>query len=235
MTKGHAHYAEWDAAYVLGSLSPADRREFETHLEGCERCRESVAELSGLPGLLGRLDAERGFELLDPPDAASGEAPTPLPADLVARIQGRVAARRRLRNGVLIGLAAAAVVASAIVIPVSIAAAPHPAPGIALALGQVVSSPLTADVHLTSVGWGTKVDMTCHYGPASGSYAPTRKSYALWVVSTDGTSSELSSWSAASNSTVKLSAGTSVPVDDIASLQVRSVTDGRVLLESDLN
>ena len=236
MTKGHAHYSEWDAAYVLGSLSPADRREFETHLEGCERCREAVAELSGLPGLLGRLDAERGFELLESPDAATDEAPAPLPADLVARIQGRVAARRRLRNGVLIGLTAAAVVAAAIVIPVSITAAPHPAPGIALALGQVVSSPLTADVRLTSVGWGTKVDMTCNYGPATGSYSgATRKNYALWVVSTDGTASELSSWSAASNSTVKLSAGTSVPVDDIASLQVRSVTDGRVLLESDLN
>ena len=26
-------YAEWDAAYVLGSLSEADRREFEAHLE----------------------------------------------------------------------------------------------------------------------------------------------------------------------------------------------------------
>ena len=25
-------YATWDAAYVLGSLSPADRREFEAHL-----------------------------------------------------------------------------------------------------------------------------------------------------------------------------------------------------------
>ena len=29
MTNGHAHYAEWDASYVLGALSPADRREFD--------------------------------------------------------------------------------------------------------------------------------------------------------------------------------------------------------------
>ncbi|HEY4151758.1 MAG TPA: zf-HC2 domain-containing protein [Pseudolysinimonas sp.] len=236
MTNGHAYYADWDAAYVLGSLSPADRREFETHLESCDRCRESVAELSGVPGLLGRLDADRGFELLNAPDAAADDAPTPLPADLVARIEQRVATRRRARNRVLIGLAAAAVVACAIVIPVSIASAPHQAPGIALALGQVVSSPLTADVRLTSVGWGTKVDMTCRYGSASpGSYGNTRKGYALWVVESDGTASELSSWSAANNSTVKLSAGTSLSVTDIASVQVRSIATGRVLLESDLN
>jgi len=238
MTNGHAHYADWDASYVLGALSPAERREFETHLESCERCRESVAELSGLPGLLGRLNADRAFELLDEPDAAAADAPTPLPADLVARIEQRIASRRRARNRVLIGLAAAAVVAGAIVIPLSIVSPPRPTPtpGIALALGQVVSSPLTADVRLTTVGWGTKVDMTCWYGPASsGGYGNTRASYALWVVQSDGTASELSSWSAASNSTVKLSAGTSAPVTDIASVQVRSVADGRVLLESDLN
>ena len=32
-------YAEWDAAYVLGALSPAERLEFEGHLSGCGRCR----------------------------------------------------------------------------------------------------------------------------------------------------------------------------------------------------
>ncbi len=32
-------YALWDAAYVLGSLSCADRREFEEHLNTCASCR----------------------------------------------------------------------------------------------------------------------------------------------------------------------------------------------------
>jgi hypothetical protein len=32
-------YAQWDAAYVLGSLSELDRREFEAHLEECWACR----------------------------------------------------------------------------------------------------------------------------------------------------------------------------------------------------
>ncbi|MEO6115453.1 MAG: zf-HC2 domain-containing protein [Pseudolysinimonas sp.] len=232
MTNGHAHYADWDAAYVLGSLSPADRREFETHLEGCERCRESVAELSGLPGLLGRLDADRGFELLQDSDAAPADSPAPRPADLVARIEQRVAARRSRRIRVLVGLAAAALVAGAIAIPVSISSAPHPT--LTTALSQVVSSPLSANVKLTSVGWGTKVEMSCHYRDID-TNAPgtTRWDYALWVVQKDGTASELSSWSAANNSTVNLSAGTSVPVSEIAAVQVRSL-GGTVLLQSKL-
>ncbi|WP_316296494.1 zf-HC2 domain-containing protein, partial [Clavibacter michiganensis] len=41
---------EWDAAYVLGSLSATDRALFEAHLEGCDACMRSLAELSGLPG-----------------------------------------------------------------------------------------------------------------------------------------------------------------------------------------
>jgi anti-sigma factor RsiW len=236
MTAGHAHYADWDAAYVLGSLSPADRREFETHLEGCERCRASVAELSGLPGLLARLDSDRAFELLEQTDdavAAETASIRAMPADLVARIQARDAARRsRRRTRLVLGLAAAAVVAAAIAVPVSIASAPHPT--VSTALSQVVKSPLSAEVELTSVGWGTKVEMSCHYRDIdSGAPDSTRWDYALWVVQKNGTASELSSWSAANDSTVKLSAGTAVPVAQIAAVQVRSV-DGRVLLESDL-
>jgi putative zinc finger protein len=238
MTNGHAHYADWDAAYVLGSLSPAERREFETHLEGCERCQASVAELSGLPGLLARLDGDRALELLERnDDAAADEAAPipPIPADLVARIQARETVRRsRRRARLLLGVAAAAVIAAAIVIPVSIAAVPHPT--VSTALSQVVSSPLSADVELTSVGWGTKVEMSCHYRDIdSGAPETTRWDYALWVVQKNGTASELSSWSAANNSTVTLSAGTSVPVAQIAAVQVRSLRDGRVLLESDLH
>ncbi len=45
-------YEMWDAAYVLGALSDADRREFEAHLAGCVSCRAAVAELSGVAPLL---------------------------------------------------------------------------------------------------------------------------------------------------------------------------------------
>src|SRR5689334_12737371 len=44
-------YVLWDAAYVLGSLSSAERREFENHMSACPSCRAAVSELSGMPAL----------------------------------------------------------------------------------------------------------------------------------------------------------------------------------------
>ena len=237
MTDDHAHYVDWDAAYVLGSLSPAERREFETHLERCERCRAAVAELTALPGLLGRLDSARAFELLetDGMDAAADAPAPPPPADLVARIEARRAARCTRRIRLTVGIAAAALVAAAVAVPVTIAAAPHH-PTLTTALSKVVDSPLSADVTLTSVGWGTKVDMSCRYGHSDpGTPADATWDYALWVVQKNGTQSELSSWSATSDSTVHLSAGTAVPVAQIAQVQVRDDASGSVLLASELH
>jgi anti-sigma-K factor RskA len=240
MTPDHAHadherYGEWDAAYVLGALSPVERRQFETHLEGCERCRSAVSDLTALPGLLGRLDPQRAFALLETDDGvdAASEAPiAPPPADLVARIERREQQRRSRRIRVLLAVAAAAVVAGAVAIPVSISSAPHPT--LTTSLSRVVDSPLSANVKLTTVGWGTKVDMNCSYGEAAaGTPESTRWNYALWVVARDGAASELSSWSAKSDSTVNLTAGTAVPVDQIAEVQVRG-DDGTVLLQSRL-
>ncbi|WP_425955706.1 anti-sigma factor family protein [Xylanimonas sp. McL0601] len=51
-------FTDWDGAYVLGSLSPTERREFEAHLATCDACRRAVAELAGLPGLLSTLSLE---------------------------------------------------------------------------------------------------------------------------------------------------------------------------------
>lgn len=45
-------------AYVLGALVPAERAAFEKHLADCAICREEVADLAVLPGLLGRIDFE---------------------------------------------------------------------------------------------------------------------------------------------------------------------------------
>ncbi|HXR45411.1 MAG TPA: zf-HC2 domain-containing protein, partial [Pseudolysinimonas sp.] len=156
---GHSRYAEWDGAYVLGALAPADRRTFEAHLETCPRCRAAVAELSGLPGLLGRLDEERAFALLD--DEAADMPPTP-PADLVARIERAQRRRRTRRLRVIVGVAAAVAAIAAVAVPVSIAAMPHPQ--LTVALRQAQASPLSADVALTRVTWGTRIDMRCRYG-----------------------------------------------------------------------
>jgi hypothetical protein len=72
-------FAHDDGAYVLGALSPAERAAYERHLATCAFCREAVAEVAVLPGLLGKLDAADFAKLLDPtlsePPARSFGAP----------------------------------------------------------------------------------------------------------------------------------------------------------------
>ncbi len=237
-TTDHSRYADWDGAYVLGALAPAERREYEAHLESCDRCRAAIAELSGLPGLLGRLDEERATYLLNDAlldDDADAGLPTP-PADLVARIRRAEQRRRTRRVRLIVGLAAAAAVAAAIVIPVSIAAVPHPE--LTVALHQAQSSPLSAQVALTSVTWGTRIDMHCSYGSGSGWQDPAAEgdwSYSLWVIDEKGDASQVSTWKAGAGSTVRLSAATALPLDDIRTVQVRSVATDDVLLSRSLN
>jgi anti-sigma factor RsiW len=52
---GSDHYRDWDAAYVLGSLSPPERRAFEEHLAICAGCRTAVTEIAGMPRLLAQV------------------------------------------------------------------------------------------------------------------------------------------------------------------------------------
>jgi anti-sigma factor RsiW len=93
---------EWDAAYVLGSLSATDRALFEAHLEGCDACMRSLAELSGLPGVLRLLPVEDALALMDEPDPAAdaraAAAPSADPAVAAGARSGsahRVPRRRR--------------------------------------------------------------------------------------------------------------------------------------------
>ena len=59
MLNGAHDYATWDAAYVLGSLSDADRHAFEAHLVGCAPCQQSVTELTAVSPLLSLLDYDQ--------------------------------------------------------------------------------------------------------------------------------------------------------------------------------
>ena len=98
-------YATWDAAYVLGSLTSSERREYEAHLETCERCRAAVAEISGVPALLAMLDLEDVRAL----DEESSEAP-PLRPEVLDSVLDKVRWRRRRSRWLMsgaVGVAAA--------------------------------------------------------------------------------------------------------------------------------
>ncbi len=221
----HERYAEWDAAYLLGALSAADRAEYETHLQHCETCRAAIAEVAPTLGLLARAPAERAEAMLQ---TSEPESPDP---EHRARVLSFAAAhaRRRRRSGIL-GLAAAAVIV-AVAVSVPITSSLMRAPTTTVALEQVVDAPLTATVDLAEVAWGTRIDMTCSYGPATDAPADGW-AYALVVVGDDGRESVLSTWRAHPGTTARLSAGTALAASDIASVEIRSVATGDVLMRS---
>lgn len=43
-------------SYLVGSISPADRARLVRHIASCDQCRDELAGLAGLPGLLRRAD-----------------------------------------------------------------------------------------------------------------------------------------------------------------------------------
>jgi len=200
-----------DAAYVLGALSAAERAAFERHLAGCVSCRDSVAELAVLPGLLARLDVATAEALLDPsvetasdfaevetagrPDAGSVRLPRLLrAADDIRRRERR---RRRWRTAV----AGLAVACAAGLAGFAVAAVDRPAPSDRpVAMTSMVPTPagaqrpVTAEVALTETAGGTRVWMHCTYATIGGYQQP----YTLRLVGfgRDGTTEQVASWRA---------------------------------------
>jgi carotenoid cleavage dioxygenase-like enzyme len=79
---GARDYSMWDAAYVLDSLSDADRREYEAHLDGCTSCRTAVAELSAVSPLLSVLH----YDDVVAPNGANESADAPPCPDLLTSL-----------------------------------------------------------------------------------------------------------------------------------------------------
>lgn len=205
-------FEEFDAAYVLGALSPSERLEFERHLEECDECLERVASLSAMPALL------RGL-----PEAAFAVADPPPPEGLLLSLQREVRRGRNRRRWYYAAgsLAAAAVLvlATALIAGRGSTSTPTPTPTTAAfrAMTNTSSAPLQVNAALTAVGWGTRIDLRCTYGASvvAGEYA-----YGLVVIDKSGTAHDAGSWNATPGHVTQFSAGTSLAVSDIASVEV---------------
>lgn len=241
MNPDHPRFAQWDAAYVVGALAPTDRREFEEHLAECAECRRALAELSPAVGLLSRLtpeDAER-IDAVHSGAVHSGA----VHSDAGAPVEGessaaeilafaRLRARRRRRAGIIALVAAAALVIAAVAVPFSLSSFVRPASE-SLALHSVVDIPLQASVRLTSVEWGTRIELDCRYPSSPDADPDASWIYALAVVDTAGEASNVSTWRAGPGSSARLSAGTALHVDDIRGVEIRSMS-GTVLMSYEL-
>jgi hypothetical protein len=215
-------FATFDAAYVLGALSPEDRQRFEQHLRGCERCAAAVRELAGLPGLL----AQSG-----PPQVSAVVDAGPPPPDLLTSVLKRVRRGRRIRNTVTSLSAAVAVtacVALGVVAALPATSVPPPAGPQPLALTALGEFPVRADARLGVHEWGTEVDMSCSYtGGRSGG------EYVLVAIGRDGKETELATWKALPDNTARIVVGTALKTPQMAALEVRGGS-GRALLRLSL-
>ena len=222
MTSGDP-FAHDDAAYVLGALSPAQRRAFEEHLETCDACARSVRDLAGLPGLLAGLPADVYAAPADVPPVPDTMLPT-----LLARVNQE---RRRTRWLAWAGAAAAAVVLAVALTVTLMTRGPASAPEVQApptqTMQQVGQDQLTATVALQQVAWGTKMHLACRY---AGTWVQPGASYALRVHTKDGQVQQVATWKALPDRTMQLDASTSVDPVDIASLDVVLTGSDRPLL-----
>lgn len=236
-------YGDWDAAYVLGALSPAERHEFEEHLATCPECERAVASFAALPGLLTAVPTAEAFALLDDESGTADQGPAlratmpaQVPSEILPALASRVRRRRRRRFTATLaaGLAAAAVVAFAIVVP---PIASQPRPTSSTSLQQVVPSALSATVAFTTKTWGTRIDMTCFYrGEAEGSGSSSDSSwrYGLYVTDSSGHTEQVSTWTADPGSTVKTTGSIDATLGDLVRVEVRNEASGTVLLSRTL-
>jgi anti-sigma factor RsiW len=234
-------YAMWDAAYVLGSLSAADRREFESHLANCPDCRQAVSELSGVPALLSQLDGAEvaaidrsgtpaGFGVLGSEPATPQISPQLLPS-LLAAVRWR--RRRTLLTTWVASAAAAVVLGIGVFVGVQghFATAPQQVTASTQHMSQVGTHLLDSTVSVTSQHWGTSIDLKCVcLAPLN---APHDR-LAMVVVGRDGSQTRLATWTAEPGHTATPAGSISTPVDQIAAVQVVSADSGEVLLERSL-
>jgi anti-sigma factor RsiW len=228
-------FAHHDGAFVLGALSPAERSAYQTHLTGCAECSRAVQELAGLPGLLARVPAD----VLE-----STRVDEPVPDTLLPALARRAQRIRSRRRRVSTGLAAAA--ASAIVLgSLGISAvvrdegpgAASPPTATSTLTGQagrvmvpLGSGALSARLAMTSVAWGTAIDLTCTYRSRDGHYPATwAGSYAMFVRTRDGQVEQVASWRALPGKTMRLAAATATSQEDIASVEIQTAQGKPVL------
>jgi hypothetical protein len=243
-------FAHWDAAYVLGALSPAERREYEEHLASCPACQAAVSELAAIPGLLAQVSPGDAAMLAmavdsqpDHGEPAAGEAElveselveTGPPPSLLPKMIKEAPSRRRRMLAAVAGIAAAALLAvGGLAIGTGLIPLRPESPQ-RVAFSQVVPSAITAVADLIPDTNGTQVKVECVYAevndprPGSG-----HEIYSIFVVDRAGHASEIKEWPATPNKQMRPSGTTPLQLSQIADLEIRQSDTNEVLLRAPL-
>jgi hypothetical protein len=158
---------------VLGVLEPGDSARFDEHLQSCEECQRAVAELGPAAGLLQA--ALPAIELMAHP-----EPPPDLEFRTLARVQQAARKAALRRRAVRLIPAAAAVVAAAVGITISMAQ-PTSALTFSFSLHAPYSGAATANVTAQQAAGGWSIRLTAaHLAPL-----PAGSFYECWYAGPD--------------------------------------------------
>jgi hypothetical protein len=229
-------------AYVLGALSPAERSAYQRHLSTCDDCRYEVADLAGLPGLLGRLDEAtaaglggfRGHEAERPSmTIPTVKAPPSALTGALARVRReRTRSRRRRRfRAMALGVAVACL---ALLVGVGVTAAidrAHRPGGVVIASMDAVQKgePVTAVIGFQKAkDGGTDLQMSCVYADSDGN--GREWDFKLIVYTRAGASAASDTWWAGPGEAKKIVVHTTFAPADIDRIEVQRVNGDRLLV-----
>lgn len=213
-------FATYDAAYVLGALSPSDRRAYEEHLSECASCAEAVAELAGMPGLLSRVPIS---------EVMADEPAEPVPPSLLPRMANSIVRRRRRTRWITGGsaLAAAAALIVLLVLVFIPGGSTTPTGGTNTKMTALVPIAMKASVQIDNVAWGSKINLHCLYAPTT--YMD--RTYTLTITDKQRHTEQVASWVALPGKQTVIAGSTSMHRADIASIDIRG-DSGRPLLSA---
>ncbi|MBY5164317.1 anti-sigma factor family protein [Salsipaludibacter albus] len=208
-------------AWVLGALDGDERHEVSDHVATCPDCAAEVAELSPLPGLLGRLSTEEATDgsLVPSPRLHAALAEDRVAEDL--HLRRRVA---RWRTTALVS-AAAAVVALVVVVSGQLGEdAPPDFDRVVAAAQPVAAEAAATDGEAAALAWewGTTVELDV-------TDLPSRDAYVLWAVSEDGVREQAGTWGTTDSRGARVRGASSIQRDDLARVEVTDAS-GEVLV-----
>lgn len=216
-------FEDWDAAYVLGALSPDERSEFEAHLAGCLRCRSAVSEIAGLPGLLSQVGPEDAARLTDPRPTAE-----PPPESLLPTVLARARRGQRQLHTRLLAVAAGLALLLGGFLLAQVLDSLGTDPARRIAFEPVGASGITAVVDLLPIATGTRVAVECQ--DAAGDEVGS--DFSVVVADRSGSRTEVKSWTVQPDKVNRPSGETSLRVSQIEVVEIRDIATGTLVLRA---
>jgi Putative zinc-finger len=217
--RDHRTVREELGAYALGALEPRERGAVDAHLRDCPACREELARLAALPGLLARL-----------PDGAAGAEAPATPTDLGERALATIAGRRRARRrrqrrwGAALGGAAAAAALVAGVLVAGGGGDGDGGGGVPLRIEAVAADAgdVTGSAWADGRAWGTAIGVDLRD-------LPERPAYELTAIAADGHREVAATWSPTESGVARVEGACAIRPADMAGYEVTAAC-GEVLL-----